>query len=160
MIKSDQADFNFKAIGFVHSPYKKREDIPHRKNTDPSGYDNVAGTIELYEEFMDGLKDLEGFSHIILIFAFHLSLDNEKIYAHPPFDGKKRGVFATRSPHRPNPIGMTIVRLLDIKENIISVSGIDMLDGTPVLDIKPYTSRDRKENIRLGWLEDFNQRKK
>lgn len=160
MIKLDQTDLKFKPIGFVHSPYKKKEDIPSRKNTDPAGYENTEGRVEILEEYVDGLRDLEGFSHIILIFAFHLYQKKKKLFAHPPFDGKKRGVFATRSPHRPNPIGMTIVRLLDIKKNIISVSGIDILDGTPVLDIKPYTFRDRKENIQLGWLEDFSQRKK
>ncbi|MBN2246508.1 MAG: tRNA (N6-threonylcarbamoyladenosine(37)-N6)-methyltransferase TrmO [Candidatus Aminicenantes bacterium] len=160
MIKFDQADFQFKPIGFVHSQYKKREDIPSRKNTDPAGYEDIAGRVEVLEEYADGLKDLEGFSHVILIFAFHLSQQVDKLHAHPPFDGKKRGVFATRSPNRPNPIGMTVARVLDIKKNFIYVSGIDMLDGTPVLDIKPYTDSDRKENIRLGWLEDFGQGKK
>jgi tRNA-Thr(GGU) m(6)t(6)A37 methyltransferase TsaA len=160
MIKLDKADLKFKPIGFVHSPYKKREDIPSGKNTDPAGYKDTVGNIEVLEEYMDGLKDLEGFSHIILIFAFHLSQDHGNLFAHPPYDGKKRGVFATRSPHRPNPIGMTVVRLLKIEKNIIFVSGIDMLEGTPVLDIKPYTLRDRKNDIRLGWLENFTPEKK
>jgi tRNA (adenine37-N6)-methyltransferase len=160
MIKSNQGDFKFKPIGFVHSKYKKKEDIPSKKNTDPSGYEDIVGQVEVLEEYVNGLKDLKGFSHIILIFAFHHSQQVDKLHANPPFDGKKRGVFATRSPHRPNPIGMTVARLLDIKKNIISVSGIDMLDGTPVLDIKPYTDRDRKENIRIGWLDNFDQRKK
>lgn len=160
MNKSARTDLNFKPIGFVHSPYKKKEDIPPGKNTDPAGYEDTVGRVEILEEYMAGLKDLEGFSHIILIFAFHQSQDYGNLFAHPPYDGKKRGVFATRSPRRPNPIGMTVVRLLKIEKNIISVSGIDMLEGTPVLDIKPYTLRDQKNDIRLGWLEDFNPEKK
>ena len=155
MNKLERADLNFKAIGFVHSPYKKREDIPPGKNTDPAGYDKILGKVEVFEDYSAGLKDLEGFSHIILIFAFHLNQDHGKLFAHPPYDGKKRGVFATRSPYRPNPIGMTVVSLLKIEKNIMFVSGIDMLDGTPVLDIKPYTLRDKKNDIRLGWLENF-----
>lgn len=160
MNKFDRVDLKFNPIGVVHSPYKKREDIPSGKNTDTAGYENTEGQIEVIEKYRDGLKDLEGFSHIILIFAFHLSQARGNLFAHPPYDKKKRGVFATRSPHRPNPIGMTIVRLLKIEKNIIFVSGIDMLEGTPVLDIKPYTLRDRKNDIRLGWLEDFTTEKK
>jgi len=160
MNKFDRTDLKFNPIGVIHSPYKKREDIPSGKNTDTAGYENTEGRIEIFEKYRDGLKDLEGFSHIILIFAFHLSQARGNLFAHPPYDKKKRGVFATRSPHRPNPIGMTIVRLLKIEKNIIHVSDIDMLEGTPVLDIKPYTLRDRKNDIRLGWLEDFNSEKK
>ena len=144
--------FNFKPIGIIHSPFKSREDIPRKKWFDPHGFDDVFGEIEVFRNFEAGLNDIDGFSHLILIFVFHESSER-KLFAHPPFDGKKRGIFATRSPHRPNPIGMTVVKLEGRNKNTLKVSGLDMFEGTPVLDIKPYTPRDNKENIGLGWLE-------
>lgn len=143
---------NFKPIGIIHSPFKSREDIPRKKWFDPHGFDDVFGEVEVFRNFEAGLDDIDGFSHLILIFVFHESSER-KLFAHPPFDGKKRGIFATRSPHRPNPIGMTVVKLEGRKKNALKVSGLDMFEGTPVLDIKPYTPRDNKENIGLGWFE-------
>ena len=147
----------FKPIGVIHSPFKSREDIPRKKWFDPHGFDDVHGEVEVFRNFEAGLDDIDGFSHLILIFTFHESSER-KLFAHPPFNGKKRGIFATRSPHRPNPIGMTVVKLEERKKNTLKVSGLDMFEGTPVLDIKPYTPRDKKENIGLGWLEHIQEK--
>jgi len=144
--------FNFKPIGVIHSPFKKKEDVDHKKFAYPDGFDLIQGELEIFKEYEAGLKDTEGFSHLIVIFAFHQSREY-RLHAKPLLDDSLRGVFSTRSPNRPNPVGMTVVKVLERKENIIKVSGIDMIEGTPILDIKPYTSRDQKSPIKLGWLE-------
>jgi tRNA-Thr(GGU) m(6)t(6)A37 methyltransferase TsaA len=141
----------FRAIGTVRSPFKKREDIDPRRNYRPNGFSDVQGKIEIDPAYAAGLKDIAGFSHLVVIFAFHKSGPGH-LLARPPFERRRRGVFSTRSPHRPNPIGMTIVRLLGRRKNVLEVSGIDMLEGTPVLDIKPYTSRDSKRGVKRGWM--------
>ena len=141
----------FKPIGIIHSPYKNPSDVP--RPTDIS--DESKGQIEIFHEYIDGLTDLDGFSHIVVIFCLHLS-KNPNLKAHPPCDNREHGVFATHSPHRPNPIGLTVVRLENIEGNFLNISGIDMIDGTPVLDIKPYIPRvNPDEEIRLGWFEDI-----
>jgi tRNA (adenine37-N6)-methyltransferase len=119
----------------------------------PTGAIGVKGQIKVNENYKDGLKDLEGFSHIILIYHFHLcngySLDVET------FSDNKRGIFATRVPKRPNPIGLSVVKLEKIEGNIINISNLDMVDGTPLLDIKPYIPQfDKYEEVCLGWFED------
>jgi len=141
-----------KPIGVVHSPFKKIEDIDTRKYADPRGFDPIGGELEIYREYEEGLKDTEGFSHLVIIYIFHKS-GGYRLQTKPFLDDQLRGVFSTRSPHRPNPLGLTVVRVLGRKDNILKVEGVDMLEGTPILDIKPYTSRDRKSPIRLGWLE-------
>jgi tRNA-Thr(GGU) m(6)t(6)A37 methyltransferase TsaA len=146
-------EIKFKPIGIVHSPFKKSEDIDVRKFADPQGFDQILGDLEVFKEYEEGLKDTEGFSHLIVIYAFHKS-EGYKLQTKPFLDDESRGVFSTRSPHRPNPLGLTVVRVLERDGNILKVSGIDMLEGTPILDIKPYTSRDRKSPLRLGWLEN------
>lgn len=145
--------FNFEPIGIVHSPFKKKEDISRKRSTDPQGFSGVQGEIEIFTDFIPGLSDIGGFSHLIVIFVFHRSHGKE-LFAHPPLGNKERGVFATRSPNRPNPLGMTIVRLHQVISGILKVSEIDMIEGTPVLDIKPYTTRDIKTDIRIGWLKE------
>jgi len=140
-----------KPIGVIHSPYRRPVDIPRPKKYDPHRHDATRGEIEVFPEYEEGLKDIEGFSHLIVLFSFHKS-DKTHLTAHPPYQNKPRGVFATRSPHRPNLIGMTVVELHGREGNILRISGIDMIEGTPVLDIKPYTLRDQKKNIRLGWI--------
>jgi len=145
-------NIRFKPIGVVHSPFRKPQDIPKKRVYDTQSYEPVEGELEIFAEFQEGLKDIEGFSHLIILFSFHKSRQ-EHLTAHPPCQTKTRGVFATRSPHRPNLIGMTVVRLIERNGKILRVSGIDMIEGTPVLDIKPYTSRDQKMDIRLGWIE-------
>jgi tRNA-Thr(GGU) m(6)t(6)A37 methyltransferase TsaA len=142
-----------KPIGVIHSPFKRKEDIDTKKFADPKGFDVVHGELEIYKEYEEGLKDTEGFSHLIVIFAFHRS-EGYKLQTVPFLDDKLRGVFSTRSPNRPNPVGMTVVKVIERKGNILKVSGIDMIEGTPILDIKPYTPRDQKSAIRCGWLED------
>ncbi len=141
----------FRPIGVVRSPFKTRQDIDPRRNFRRNGFSEVRGEIELDPACAPGLKDISGFSHLIVIFALHQSGPGH-LLVKPPFESRKRGVFSTRSPHRPNPIGMTVVRLHSRRRNVLKVSGIDMLEGTPVLDIKPYTSRDSKRGIKRGWM--------
>jgi len=138
-------------VGVVRSSFKNRGDIKRKKDSQTKNKHDFKGKLEIFKEFEPGLKDIDGFSHLIIIFTFHKSTQGN-LYAHPPRDGKKRGVFATRSPDRPNPIGMTIVKLLKREGNILTVSGIDMIEGTPILDIKPYTRSDLKEEAAFGWL--------
>jgi tRNA-Thr(GGU) m(6)t(6)A37 methyltransferase TsaA len=145
-------EFKLKPIGIVHSSFKKKEDIDSKKYADSGGFDSVHGELELFGEFEDGLKDIEGFSHLVILFAFHES-EGYRLHTKPLLDDSLRGVFSTRSPNRPNPIGMTVVKVIERKGNSLKVSGIDMIEGTPILDIKPYTSRDQKSSISLGWLE-------
>lgn len=145
-------EFKLKPIGIVHSPFKKKADIDSKKFADSGGFDSVRGELELFKEFEDGLKDIEGFSHLIIIFAFHES-EGYRLHTKPLLDETLRGVFSTRSPNRPNPLGMTVVKVIERKGASLKVCGIDMIEGTPILDIKPYTSRDQKSSIRLGWLE-------
>ena len=144
----------FEPIGIVHSPFKRKEDIKKSRNIDPNGFEDVRGELEIFAEFAEGLKDIDGFSHIILIFAFHESSE-KKLLVRPPHDGKRRGVFSSRSPHRPNPIGFSVLRLIERDEKVLHVQGLDAIEGTPILDIKPYTPRDRKQEVRFGWLEEW-----
>lgn len=146
-------ELRFKPIGVVHSPFRKKEDIPTEKYANAQGFDSFQGEMEIFKEYEDGLKDTEGFSHLIVLFAFHES-EGFKLHTKPLLDNKLRGVFSTRSPHRPNPIGLTIVRVIERQGNILKVTGVDMIEGTPILDIKPYTPRDQKSSIKVGWLQD------
>lgn len=140
-------------IGIIHSPFKKKEDIESKKYADSRGFDSVKGELEIFKEYEEGLKDVEGFSHLVVLFSFHKS-KRYKLHTEPLLEGTLRGVFATRSPNRPNPIGMTVVNLIERNRNRLKVSGVDMIEGTPILDIKPYTSRDQKSPIKLGWLKN------
>lgn len=144
-------EIRFRPVGVVHSPFKTREDIDPRRNLSPRGFSRVKAKLEIFKPYARGLKDIEGFSHLIILFFFHRSRP-KKLLVKPPFESQKRGVFSTRSPHRPNPIGMTVVRLLGRRRNILTVSGADMLEGTPILDLKPYTPREIKRSVKLGWL--------
>jgi tRNA (adenine37-N6)-methyltransferase len=137
----------YRPIGIVHSPYKDLDRIPRQPT---AGYD-VAGTVEIHSEFVEGLKDLEGFSHIILLCHLH-RITRFSLTALPPGETVRRGVFATRSPRRPNPIGLSIVRLQSIQGPLLHILDLDILDGTPVLDIKPFfRSLDEKTSARTGW---------
>lgn len=139
----------FKPIGFVRSPHKEPKGVPIQ----PTAAKDITGTIEILEEFAPGLKDLDGFSHIIVLFNFHLSTDY-KLVVLPFMDDTPRGVFSTRAPRRPNQIGISTVRLLKVEGNIIHIQGVDMVDGTPILDIKPCVPKlDQPEVERIGWLE-------
>ena len=141
----------FRPIGLIRSPFKTREDVDPRRYARPNGFADVRGEIEIDPAYAAGLKDIAAFSHLIIIFAFHQSGPGH-LLVRPPFEKRQRGVFSTRSPHRPNPIGMTVVKLIGRRKNILKVSGVDMLEGTPVLDIKPYISRDSKRGVKRGWM--------
>lgn len=143
MIGDPPERYCFQSLGVVHSPFRSPEDIPIERNADPAGFDDVRGEIEIFPDFAPGLKDIDGFSHLFVLFAFHRATE-AKLQARPPFDAEVRGIFATRSPRRINALGLTVVKLEGRRDNILSVSGLDMIEGTPVLDIKPYTERDRK----------------
>jgi tRNA-Thr(GGU) m(6)t(6)A37 methyltransferase TsaA len=142
----------YEPIGIIHSPYKDLHGMPIQ----PIGAQGVKGKIELKKEYQEGLKDLEGFSHIILIYHLHLC-NGHSLKVKPFLDTEKRGIFATRAPKRPNPIGLSVVRLEKIEENIIHISNVDIVDGTPLLDIKPYIphfDKTEDEEIVIGWFED------
>lgn len=119
----------------------------------PTGEASAPGTIEIFPEYQEGLKDLDGFSHVILIYHFHW-VSSSKLTVTPFLDSEPRGIFATRAPTRPNPIGMSVVELLKIEGNTLHVDHLDVLDGTPLLDIKPYVPEfDYPPQARIGWLE-------
>jgi len=141
-------------IGIIHSPFKRKEDIRTLAFSSATGFDEVGGEIEIFKKYEKGLKDIEGFSHLIVIYLFH-KIESYSLHVKPYLDKNLRGVFSTRHPKRPNKIGFTIVKLLERNKNILKVKGIDMIESSPVLDIKPYTYRDRKENIKIGWLEEL-----
>jgi len=139
----------YKPIGFIHTPFKEPKGVPIQ----PVAGKDIEGKVEILPDYVEGLKDLEGFSHIILIYHLHLS-KKASLLVKPYMDEKLRGVFATRAPSRPNPIGLSIVRLVNIKGNMIYIKDIDIVDGTPLLDIKPYVPEfDLREANRIGWLE-------
>jgi len=139
---------SYRPIGIIHSPFTNIEGMPIQ----PTGASGIQGTIEIFPEFAAGLKDLEGFSHIILLYHFH-QVQEAKLIVTPFMDARPRGVFATRAPKRPNPIGLSIVKLLSIEQNVLHVENVDILDGTPLLDIKPYVPEfDQHPAERVGWL--------
>lgn len=136
-------------IGIVHSPFRETKGTPIQ----PAGAKGVEGTVEVFPEFAEGLTDLEGFSHIYLIYHFHLSKGSPLI-VRPYMEDREHGVFATRSPSRPNPIGMSVVRLDGIEGRILRVIELDIIDGTPLIDIKPCVPQfDYRKVERIGWLE-------
>lgn len=140
-------------IGYIHSPYREVAQIPKGLGAEHT----AEGVLEVLPEFEAGLKDIEGFSHLLVIWAFHQSEGYNLIFT-PPSDDKPHGVFATRSPRRPNSIGLTTMELMRREGRSLYLRGVDMLDGTPVLDIKPYTSSIPEEQLRRGWLAEAEQR--
>jgi tRNA-Thr(GGU) m(6)t(6)A37 methyltransferase TsaA len=144
----------YRPIGFVRSPHQTTAGTPIQ----PSRARGIEGTIEIGEEYAEGLSDLDGFSHIILICHLHRAA-GFKLKVVPYLDTELRGLFATRSPSRPNPIGLSVVRLLAIDGRVLRIEGVDLLDGTPVLDIKPYVGEfDDQPEIRCGWLDKVKGR--
>jgi tRNA-Thr(GGU) m(6)t(6)A37 methyltransferase TsaA len=140
----------FNPIGTIHSPFKDLKDMPIQ----PTGQASAPGTAEVLPEFAAGLKDLEGFSHVILLYHLH-KVRRVDLTVTPFLDSEQRGVFATRAPTRPNPIGLSIVALLRIEGNHLHLGSVDILDGTPLLDIKPYVPEfDQPAEARAGWLEE------
>jgi tRNA-Thr(GGU) m(6)t(6)A37 methyltransferase TsaA len=145
--------FSMQPIGYVRSPYDDTKEIPKGVGAKH----DTEGILEIRAEFEAGLLDIEGFSHLFVIWTFHRS-EGFDLTASPPSDNKTHGVFATRSPRRPNPIGLTVVELLSREGPNLRVRGVDMLDGTPILDIKPYLSSVPPEKLRRGWLAEAEQR--
>ncbi|MBW1842572.1 MAG: tRNA (N6-threonylcarbamoyladenosine(37)-N6)-methyltransferase TrmO [Deltaproteobacteria bacterium] len=146
----------YHSIGVVHSPFTQLKGMPIQ----PSGAKGIAGTVDVFPEFREGLKDLDGFSHIILLYHFHM-VTERRLQVVPFLDTELRGLFATRAPVRPNPIGLTVVRLKGIQDGVLSVLDLDILDGTPVLDIKPYVAEfDGRTAVNMGWLENSLKQKR
>ena len=147
---------HYQPIGIIHSPFQKMPGTPIQSAFSKDG----EGTVELFPQFKQGLKDLKGFSHIILLYHFHKSKGYD-LLCRPFLDEVKRGLFATRSPRRPNPIGFSIVRLKNIRGTTLYVASLDVLDETPLLDIKPYISQfDSRTSPQVGWFEKALSKKK
>jgi tRNA-Thr(GGU) m(6)t(6)A37 methyltransferase TsaA len=143
-------------IGVIKSPFRDIQGTPIQ----PCGARGVQGEIEIKEEFLAGLRDLEGFSHIILIYHFHLSR-GFSLEVKPFLDDRMHGVFATRAPKRPNPIGISVVQLVKIDGKKLHIKDVDILDGTPLLDIKPFVPEfDNRETARIGWLDGTSRKAK
>lgn len=145
--------FTPQPIGHARSPFKATQEIPKGLGAKHE----AEGTLEILPQFELGLTDIEGFSHLFVLWEFDRSGTFE-LLGTPPSDNRPHGVFATRSPRRPNPIGLTVVKLLRREGRSLHVRGIDMLDGTPILDIKPYLSSIPAESLRRGWLEEAEKR--
>jgi tRNA (adenine37-N6)-methyltransferase len=145
--------FTFKPIGFIQSPFNEAASIPKGLG---AKHDDV-GVLQLLPEFEAGLADIEGFSHLFVLWAFD-RIEGFDLVARPPSDNRPHGVFATRSPRRPNPIGLTVVQLLRRDGVFLHVRGVDMLDRTPILDIKPYLSTVPSDILRRGWLAEVEAR--
>ncbi len=141
--------FTMLPIGFVKSPYEDTRQIPKG----PGAKHNAVGVLEINPEFEIGLIDIDGFSHLFVIWVFD-RVNGFDLIGMPPTDNRKHGVFATRSPRRPNPIGLTVVELLSRQGPLVHVRGLDMLDGSPILDIKPYLSSVPPDQLRRGWMAE------
>ena len=142
--------YMFLPIGVIHSPHKDLSQTPIQ----PIFSKGIQGLVKIIPDYVDGLQDLDGFSHIYLFYYFDRSTQ-VKMKVKPYLDSDVRGIFATRAPHRPNKIGMSLVRLLEIRGNVLEIEDVDILDGTPLLDIKPYIKRyDSREHVRSGWQDN------
>lgn len=142
-------EIKLKPIGIIRTPYKEPKGIPIQGKFKKG----VKGMIRLFPKYRSGLKDIEGFSHLILIYYFDRSKE-ERLVGKPFLEDKEHGIFAIRSPHRPNHIGFSIVKLEKVKGKTIAFSEVDILDGTPLLDIKPYVKHfDSRDNVKNGWIE-------
>jgi tRNA-Thr(GGU) m(6)t(6)A37 methyltransferase TsaA len=146
--------FTLKPIGVVRSPYSETAQIPKGRGAEH----HAEGVLDILPEYEQGLTDIEGFSHLYVIWVFDRA-EGSSLIATPPSDNKPHGVFATRSPQRPNPLGLTVVTLLRREGNRLFVRGLDMLDGTPILDLKPYLSSVPDSDLRRGWLDAVDPRR-
>jgi len=143
-------NYVYKPIGVIYTPFKEKKDTPIQ----PAFSENTGGKIEIFDEFAEGLKDLEGFSHIFLLYHFHLA-DECRLRIMPFLEDKEHGIFSIRHYNRPNPIGLSLVKLEEVNGNILTVSGADMLDETPLQDIKPYMPRfDSIKDAAGGWTDN------
>lgn len=141
--------FVYHPIGIIHSPFRDTDGMPIQT----TGARGVRGTIAMDERYREGLQDVDGFSHLILLYHFHLSRGHA-LMVKPFLDDSKRGVFATRAPRRPNPIGLSIVRLVRVEGSLLHVEDVDIVDGTPLLDLKPFVPLfDVRQDVKTGWLD-------
>ena len=139
----------YKSIGIIHSPFREPKGTPIQ----PEGAKGIDGSVEVFPQYAEGLKDIEGFSHIMLLYHFHLS-KGSSLRVKPYLDTEEHGVFAMRGPSRPNAIGISVVHLVKVEENMLHIQDIDVVDGTPLLDIKPYVPEfDIREAKKIGWLD-------
>ncbi|MCD4753799.1 MAG: tRNA (N6-threonylcarbamoyladenosine(37)-N6)-methyltransferase TrmO [Anaerolineaceae bacterium] len=146
-------EIKYKPIGVIHSPFKCLEGMPIQPASDMSR----EGFLEIFPEFIDGLKDIEGFSHIYILYHFH-KVQQSNLIVTPFLDKKPHGTFATRAPCRPNPIGLSLVKLVRVENNRVYIDRVDVLNETPLLDIKPYIPEfERHHDVRVGWLEQSKQ---
>jgi len=146
-------EIKLRPIGIIHTPYKEPKGIPIQGKFRKG----VTGTIEIFPQYQRGLKDIEGFSHLILIYYFNRSKE-EKLLGRPFLEDDEHGIFAIRSPHRPNHLGFSIVKIEKVKGNIVIFSEVDILDKTPLLDIKPHVSHfDSRKNVKNGWIDKHFQ---
>ena len=153
LVRENGGSVNIQPIGTIHSPFTNLEDMPIQ----PTGASGIKGTVEVLEDFAEGLQDLDGFSHIILLYVFHKS-QGFKLRVYPFMDKVLRGVFATRAPKRPSPIGISVVRLEKVAGRVLHIDGVDILDGTPLIDIKPYVPDfDPQGEVRTGWLGEIGK---
>ncbi|MBN1890781.1 MAG: tRNA (N6-threonylcarbamoyladenosine(37)-N6)-methyltransferase TrmO [Thermoflexales bacterium] len=148
----DQREFTVRPIGVIHSPFTNKKQTPIQPSRS-----QAVGWVEVYPDFAEGLQDVEGFSHLILLYAFHQS-SGCALRVKPFLDDQLRGLFATRHPCRPNPLGLSVVRLLARRAATLDIEGVDVLDGTPLLDIKPYVPDfDLRAGVRTGWYATRSQ---
>jgi tRNA (adenine37-N6)-methyltransferase len=144
----------YEPIGIIHTPFTDLEGMPIQ----PAGASGVEGTVEILPDYAEGLADLDGFSHVVLLYHFHRST-GFKLRVTPFLDDQPRGLFSTRAPKRPNPIGLSVVKLIRVEGPVVHVENVDVLDGTPLLDIKPYVPVfDEPQSVRTGWLGDARRR--
>jgi len=142
-------EITYEPIGIIHTPFTSRDGMPIQPTSDAG----ESGTLEIFPEFIEGLKDIEGFSHIYILYHFHKILQT-KLIVTPFLDKNPHGIFATRAPSRPNPIGLSLVKLFRVENNIVFIDRIDVLNETPLLDIKPYIPDfEHHQDVRVGWLE-------
>ncbi len=143
-------EFRFKPIGVLKTPYQSKSGVPIQGIFDPES----KGTATIFKEYEAGLQDIEGFSHLIVIYVFHRSQGYELV-CRPYMEDELHGVFTIRAPRRPNPIGFSVVRLRKREDRVLFLSEMDMLDGTPILDIKPFCPKfDHRQNVRVGWMDN------
>jgi tRNA-Thr(GGU) m(6)t(6)A37 methyltransferase TsaA len=158
MIQKEFTKIEFSSIGIIYSPFDNLEGMPIQ----PIGASGVEGEIHINNELKDGLKDLEGFSHLSLVYYLH-KVNSYSLKVKPFLDNEFHGIFATRSPKRPNPIGISVVELSSIKDNVIHIKNVDILNKTPLLDIKPYVPQLYEEtckNLKVGWFEEKHENAK
>ena len=144
----------YEPIGIIHTPFRDKASTPIQGVFNPDS----TGEVEVFPQYVDGLKDITGFSHLILIYHFHLS-EGYSLITRPFLDNEGKGIFSIRHFNRPNPIGISVVRLDQVKSNILTIGEVDILDGTPLLDIKPYMPDfDNRHDVRKGWYEHARNR--